>query len=234
MNSASDPFPASLPHLDSPQNFDSDMVNSMQGADIYFDSALHDESPGRFFGDDILSPFQSPASLKARNVSTNADPDAVAKNYPVSPESSLQDSSSESSGRHQRRSSSKSSSSGLAGREITMLDSPPNGWKSERMANAAREPVLDFSAANFSNIGNNSYDFSNRAMENDFDFDSAASSPSPVVSASNPVHTGNRYVVMPHQVSPSSGANLVPHPISSMVSTKYPSSYRLQILECLY
>jgi len=234
MNPASDPFPASLPHVDSPQNFDSDMVNPMQGADIYFNSALHDESPGRFFRDDILSPFQSPASLKARDLSTNTDPDAVAKNYFASPESSLQDSSSESSGRHQRRSSSKSSSSGLAGREISMTDAPPKGWKSERRANRARQPVFDFSAANLSNFGNNSHDFSNRAMENDFDFDSAASSPSPVVSASNPVRTGNRCVVMPHQVSPSSGANLVPHPISSMVSTKHGSGHRLQVLEFVY
>ncbi|MCJ1247797.1 hypothetical protein MMC30_005012 [Trapelia coarctata] len=216
MNSASDPFPASLPHLDSPQNFDSDMVNSMQGADLYFNSALHDESPGRFFGDDILSPFQSPVSFKTPNPSTTIEPSATSKNYSASPESSLQDSSSESSGRRQRRTSSKSSSSGLAGREINMMDAPPNGWKSENITNMAQEPAFDFSGANLSNFNNNSYDLSNRAMENDFDFDSAASSPSPGVNASNPVNTGNRCVVMPHQVSPSSGASLVPHPRSSM------------------
>lgn len=230
MNSTSDPFPASLPHLDSPQNFDSDMLNPMQGGDIYFNSALHDESPGRFFGDDILSPFQSPASLKARNTSTTTEPSGVSKNYSASPESSLQDSSSESSGRHQRRTSSKSSSSGLAGREITMTDAPSNGWKSEDMTNMARKSTFDFSGANLSSF-NNSYDLSNRAMENDFDFDSAASSPSPVVNASNPVHTGNRCVVMPHQVSPSSGATLVPHTTSSMVSYKYRSKYGIWVSE---
>jgi len=200
------------------------MVNSMQGADLYFNSALHDESPGRFFSDDILSPFQSPASFKAPNPSPTTEPSAAANNYSASPESSLQDSSSESSGRRQRRTSSKSSSSGLAGREITMADAPPNGWKSEDMTNMGQEQAFDFSAANSSNF-TNSYDLSNRAMENDFDFDSAASSPSPPVNASNPVNTGNRYVVMPHQVSPSSGASLVPHPRSSMVSTKYGSTH---------
>ena len=220
MNSASDPFPASLPHLDSPQNFDPDMVSSMQGADLYFNSALHDESPGRFFGDDILSPFQSPSSFKAQNPPTTTDPSVAAKNYSASPESSLQDSSSESSGRRQRRTSSKSSSSGVAGREIIMADAPPSGWKSESIPNMAHESAFDFSGANISNF-TNSYDLSNRAMENDFDFDSAASSPSPPINASNPVKTGNRCIVMPHQVSPSSGASLVPHPRSSIVSTRY-------------
>jgi hypothetical protein len=99
----------------------------------------------------------------------------------ASPAGSYQDSSSESSG-YKRKSSSDSSRSALTSGEVMMNDDTDMGdWKVEDMI-AGNDPsafggyggTIDPSA-----MSNNYGGFSDKTMENDFDFESAASSPSP-------------------------------------------------------
>ncbi|MCJ1392710.1 hypothetical protein MMC18_005581 [Xylographa bjoerkii] len=234
MNSASDPFPPSLPCLDSPPFFDAEIVGTTQNEDLYFGSALSQESPGRFFNEDAFaaSPFQSPAPKRARNPSTQTANASTGNHLSGSPESSLQDSSSDSSGRHKRRTSSKSSLSGLTGHDQVMSGTPSSGWKSDDIMDITTEPIFDFSCATAPIY--NGYDFSNRAMETDFDFESAASSPSPAISASTPVHHTTRHIAIPYRASPGSAASLVPRsydsplvdmretsPLSTVVKNEY-------------
>ena len=187
----------------------------MQEADLeFFSSALAQESPGQLFrGDDSLtnfvnSPYQSPASNKIQNVPEVSKPTASDTLFSASPESSSQDSSSDSSGRHKRKTSSRSSHSGLNGRDITMTDDlRPRSWKTGVATYS--EPVFGFRNSNIS--GHISHEFSNRAMENDFDFDSAASSPSPNMNSNTSAYSGPRHIAIPYRVSPQSSASLVPN-----------------------
>jgi hypothetical protein len=102
-----------------------------------------------------------------------------------SPPSSSQDSASETSRGRKRKSSSNSSRSALRGQDVTMADDlDMAGWKDDDMMTGQDGPAF----AGFPVLTNSSNpleldpDFanSNKAMENDFDFDSAASSPSPL------------------------------------------------------
>ena len=220
MDPAADPFPSSLPTLDSdsPPMFETEMAGTIQSGDIYFNSALPEDSPGRFFHDDMLanSPFHSPASIKVQYASTGPMASKAQNNYSASPESSVQDSSSDSSRRHKRKTSSKSSFSGLNGRDLTMTDVRPRTWKAEGGMDGAIQPKFGFSGS--ATFQPDQMDVSNRAMENDFDFDSAASSPSPGISADTPVYTGNRHIAIPYRASSRSAASLVSHSRSSVVS----------------
>ena len=230
MDLAADPFPSSLPTLDpdSPPMFDTDMAGTVQSGDIYFNSALPGDSPGRFFHDDMFanSPFHSPASMKVQYASTSAMASKPRHNYSASPESSLQDSSSDSSRRHKRKTSSKSSFSGVNGRDFTMTDARPSTWKAEGVIDGAIEPKFRFSGSTM--FQPDQMDVSNRAMENDFDFDSAASSPSAGVSANTPVYTGNRHIAIPYRASSRSAASLASHSRSSVVS------YRISEVICIF
>ena len=220
MDPAADPFPSSLPTLDSdsPPMFDTEMAATVQSGDIYFNSALPEDSPGHFFHDDMLanSPFHSPASMKVQYASTGPMASKARNNYSASPESSLQDSSSDSSRRHKRKTSSKSSFSGLNGRDLTMTDARPRTWKVEGGMDGAIETKFGFSGSAM--FQPDQMDVSNRAMENDFDFDSAASSPSPGISGNTPVYTGNRHIAIPIRASSGSAASLVSHSRSAVVS----------------
>ncbi|MCJ1477367.1 hypothetical protein MMC13_006038 [Lambiella insularis] len=211
MNTSTDPFPPSLPRLDSPPLYDTEMLGPEQNGDLYFNSALSNDSPGRFLNDDVFatSPFQSPAPRRVPHTLSTASKTQTAKKISASPESSLQDSSSDSSGRHKRKTSSKSSLSGLAAHEQVMPGTRPAEWKSGEMMDMAPEPTFEFPDTALSKY--DSYDFSNRAMEHDFDFESAASSPSPVISAATPVHRTTRHIAIPYRASPRSAASLVPH-----------------------
>lgn len=214
MDPSSDPFPSSLPGYDSPHIFDSEMGGPMQDGDLeFFNSALAQESPGQFFRDDSLtnfanSPYQSPVSTKIQNVPEVSKPTANSPLFSASPESSSQDSSSDSSGRHKRKSSSRSSHSGLNGQDITMTDDPgPNSWKTDSVNHGGPAFGLPYS-----NIpGHISYEFSNRAMENDFDFDSAASSPSPNMNSDVAAYSGPRHIAIPYRASPQPSASLIPN-----------------------
>ncbi|MCJ1420730.1 hypothetical protein MMC32_007089 [Xylographa parallela] len=210
MNSTSDPFPPSLPCLDSPPFFDADMVGTTPNEDLYFGGAVSQDSPGRFFNDDVFaaSPFQSPAPKRAPNPSPQSANATTSNHVSGSPESSLQDSSSDSSRRHKRRTSSKSSLSALTGHDQVIPGTRVSGWKSDDIMDITPESVFDFAGA--AAPIHNGYDFSNRAMETDFDFESAASSPSPAISTSTPVHHTARHIAIPYRASPSSAASLVP------------------------
>ena len=211
MNSAFDPFPPSLPCFDSPPFFDAEMVDTTQNEDLYFGSALSQESPGHFFNDDVFaaSPFQSPVPKRVPDPSSTKIVDAANGNHlSGSPESSIQDSSSDSSGRHKRRTSSKSSLSALTGHDQPKSGARSSGWKSDDIMDTTPEPVFDFSGAAAPVY--DGYDLSNRAMETDFDFESAASSPSPAVSASTPVHNTTRHIAIPYRASPGPAGSLAP------------------------
>jgi hypothetical protein len=97
----------------------------------------------------------------------------------ASPAGSYQDSSSDSS-RYKRKSSSDSSQSVLTGKDIMMADTDMGDWKVDDMMTG--EDGAHFGGydgtINPSSM-NNTFGFNDKAMENDFDFDSAASSPSP-------------------------------------------------------
>jgi len=96
----------------------------------------------------------------------------------ASPAGSFQDSSSDSS-RYKRKSSSDSSRSALTGKDIMMADADMSDWKVDEMmtgGDGAHFGAFD-GTINPSSM-NNAYGFNDKAMENDFDFDSAASSPS--------------------------------------------------------
>ena len=98
----------------------------------------------------------------------------------ASPAGSYQDSSSESS-EYKRKSSSDSSRSALTSADVMMADDTDMGdWKVDDMIRG-NEP------RNFGGYGgtinpstmDTNFEFSDKTMENDFDFESAASSPSP-------------------------------------------------------
>ncbi|KAH7413304.1 hypothetical protein BKA64DRAFT_692403 [Cadophora sp. MPI-SDFR-AT-0126] len=96
----------------------------------------------------------------------------------ASPAGSTQDSSSESS-RYKRKSSSESSRSALTSADVMMADTDMGDWKVE-------DSMLGNDASNYSGFEGtinpadmSNFEFSDKTMENDFDFESAASSPSP-------------------------------------------------------
>jgi len=163
----------------------------------FFDSNLPVEaanSPGFFLAEDFTtdnsqyltnfgSPnptnLKSPRPQQASLLDTRVQQSLSAPST-ASPAGSYQDSSSESSG-YQRKSSSGSSQSALTSGDVMMADDADMGdWKAEDI-------IARNDAAAFGGYGgtidpsaiNNNYEFSDKTMENDFDFESAASSPSP-------------------------------------------------------
>ena len=212
MDSSTDLFPSSLPGLDSPQIFDSDMADPMQDTDLFFSSALPQDSPAHLLGDDaaINSSYSSPMPMKVPRLEADSTSAESGHNVPASPESSLQDSSSDSSGRRKRKSSSRSSRSGLATSDVAMTDGVQFDGIKHRAIRTSSKPT------SFDDLGSNtasydSFDLSNRAMENDFDFDSAASSPSPLLSSSGGTYTALRHIAIPYRASPRSAPSLTPH-----------------------
>ena len=211
MDIGNDLFPQSLLGPDSPQIIDSDMSPSLQNGDLeFFNSALPQDSPSRFFGDDTLaiSPYQSPLSLKQQVVQEKPPTTTNRTTFSASPDSSLQDSSSDSSRRYKRKTSSKSSHEVLAGQDVTMTDDVRLGiWKTDDAQLHRRDLMLDYSGSIFP--PHQDYNLSNRAMENDFDFDSAASSPSPYMKSHTSTYTGPRHIAIPFRASPKPSACLV-------------------------
>jgi hypothetical protein len=132
------------------------------------------------FGSPNLSNLKSPLSQQASLLDTRVQQSLSAPST-ASPAGSYQDSSSESSG-YKRKSSSDSSRSALTPGDVMMNDDADMGdWKAEDMIAGNDASVfggyggtIDPSAMN-----NNYGGFSDKSMENDFDFESAASSPSP-------------------------------------------------------
>jgi hypothetical protein len=192
-------------------------MNHMSNANLYFDSALPEGPPSFFLGDEE-SPFPSPASIQARQPPAHASQPANIAHSSASPESSIQDSSSDSSRRaHKRRTSSKSSICAMAGGDMRMRNGPINSWKREDMMDMITGPTYDFGMPHGHDFNNN--DISNRAMGEHFDFDSAASSPSPLLNnAGVPLSIGNRHIAIPYRASTSSAATVGPSQSNSFVS----------------
>ena len=195
----------------SPHILDTDMDATMHETDMFFDSALAMDSSSHFFenGGSALSPFQSPAPVKAQGMQNQRRGVQNRSTPSLSSESSTQDSSSDSSDQRKSKSSSTSSRSVPSGSDTVMADvSEASQWSGSQPL-FKKEPVLGFPQSDAPNF--DSFEFSNRAMENDFDFDSAASSPSPLVSASNNQYTGPRCLTMPHGDSPKTSTSLLPN-----------------------
>ena len=210
MDSMNDPFPPSLPGLSSPQTLDSEMTTSLQDGDLeFFDAAYSQDSPDPLFAPDpsIAMPYQSPLSPK-QNSEKPAHRLATTASSSASPESSVQDTSSEGSARRKRKTSSDSSHS-------------DHGLDVQRGVDGAQAGPLK--SENLSYDGENHHDtdfeYSNRAMENDFDFTTAASSPSPNVDSKPAAYTGPRHITIPYRESPGTTNRLLP-PQASNSSTR--------------
>lgn len=182
------------------------MTDPLHGNDdLFFSSALTADSPSHVFGYDVsTAEFQSPMPVKARKINAESQGIREGAALSTSPESSMQDSSSDSSGRHQRKSSSRSSQS-----VNTCKDS-----RAGNIAGQARQWMspsttpdgnLDFGH----DQGFQSFEFSNRAMEDAFDFESAASSPSPLMSVKDTPYTATRHVAIPYRESPQPAPRLL-------------------------
>jgi hypothetical protein len=163
----------------------------------FFDSNLPVEaanSPGFFLAEDFAtdnsqyftnlgSPnpanLKSPRPQQASLLDTRVQHTLSAPST-ASPAGSYQDSSSESSG-YKRKSSSDSSRSALTSGDVMMADDTDMGdWKAEDMIAGNDAPAFGgYGGTIDPSAMNNNYGFSDKTMENDFDFESAASSPSP-------------------------------------------------------
>lgn len=173
MDVHNDPFPLSLPQFDGPRILGEDMNGAIEESGLDFQSMNFDSPENNLYWDDATS-YQSPAKSNGNNASA---PRLTMMETSQSPESSLPDSSSSdsSNNRYKRNHSSDSSQVGAWGADGDMQmtgDTPvPNGIligadPAEDRVNDQPSPATDV-------------DISNRAMECHFDFDSAASSPSP-------------------------------------------------------
>ena len=163
-----DPFPQSLPHIDGPRIFDTNIAKVMEESGLQYDAMVYD-LPNYF-----SAPYQS--LNKSYGSHTMVNPADLALSTTQSPESLPDSSSSDSSNKqHKRNHSSNSSRSGLliADGDGQTVDStpPPNGILIGASPIGYRGNDQLLSTADFER--------SNRAMERHFDFDSAASSPSP-------------------------------------------------------
>lgn len=163
-----DPFPRSLPHVDEPRVLDASMTDAPRDNGFEFASNLFD-SPSH----DPYSPEQNPYSWGDSSLQPAVKSAMTGPSFSHSPESSLPDSSSSdsSNNQHKRNHSSGSSGSGALGAlgDIHMMDDTvdPRGI-------AIRADPVEDQPSLVTDL-----DSSNRAMECHFDFESAASSPSP-------------------------------------------------------
>ncbi|KAL2066558.1 hypothetical protein VTL71DRAFT_2629 [Oculimacula yallundae] len=183
-------FSASSP----PFIFDSDMSGRIDtDPDFeFFDSSLEGvSSPGFFLADDISTDASQFLNFGTPNPANQKSPlpdhssfqdtkvqQSLSAPSTASPAGSYRDSSSESSG-YKRKSSSDSSRSALTSTDIMMADTDMGDWKAE-------EPMLGNDMSNYGMFEGtinpadmSNFEFSDKTMENDFDFESAASSPSP-------------------------------------------------------
>lgn len=172
--------------FDEPQIFDANMNDAMEDGGIEFPD-LQFDSPS-FWNNTIGA---SPVASKANGSQAIKQP-FLGPTYSQSPESSS--ASDSSNNQHKRNHSSDSSRSGaLAGDGDVSMNGILIGAGTEDQASDKSSPVTDV-------------DLSNRAMECHFDFDSAASSPSPF-SDTKPAFKPSsvRSIKMPYRSSPNTG-----------------------------
>lgn len=182
-----------------PSFFDSEMGENIHDTDLNFgffdpNATLEPRSPGIFLPEDLTtdSPqyaeFDSPKLRKHPNplIDTSSFLDSSSTTL-ISPAASSQDSSSVSSRSKRKASGSDSSQSALTPGDIMMADDTDmKDWKVDDMMTGGDVPNYSgFTSSAFngtidpSKMSKSTFDFSDKSMENDFDFDSAASSPSP-------------------------------------------------------
>jgi hypothetical protein len=182
------------PPYSSPFILDLDMSQNLGDPDFeFFDTNTPfavTSSPSAFLAEEysVESPKYSattgatvPAALKQDLHSQPSFPDSrpltLSAPSSASPAGSFQDDSSDSS-RYKRKSSSDSSRSALTGGDFIMADTDMSDWKADEMMTGGEG--VQFSSydgtINPSSM-NNAFGFSDQTMENDFDFDSATSSP---------------------------------------------------------
>lgn len=167
-------------------------------------SEFPDESDRDFFGSALA--LDSDAILisdKFNNPPHQCDLSSGSKiGFPQSPESTLPDSSSDSSLQRPRHGSSDSSHSEFLGGDVTMVDEEQ----------AAAWSAMDTMAGQYcidAKISNSDATFSDIAMDKVFDFDSAASSPGPHATTSDVVFSSpHNFAKMPYRSSPGSDFTL--------------------------
>ena len=177
-----DPFPF-LPKFDEPQIFDVNMNDAMEEGVLEFPE-LQFNSPGFWNNTMAASPMPSKS-----NGSQPIKQPLMGPAFSQSPESSS--ASDSSNNQHKRNHSSDSSQSGaLAGDGDVSMNGIVIGAEIEDQKSDKSSPATDV-------------DLSNRAMECHFDFDSAASSPSPF-SDTRPAFKPSsvRSMKMPYRFSP--------------------------------
>lgn len=122
---------------------------------------------------------RSPHHLNPAHVNLfDSSPNAPSMRSSNSPADSYPDSSSDSSA-YKRKSSSESSRSAFTTNDISMNDADARDWKGKQNVTSGdnMEGYAQFQPSMNSTSPAPAYAFSDKAMENDFDFESAASSP---------------------------------------------------------
>jgi hypothetical protein len=166
-------------------------LDSANSPSIFLAEEYTDGSQFLNFSSPPPSTYKSPLQGKASPIDTKVQqhPPLSAPST-ASPTGSCPDTSSESS-EYKRKSSSESSRSALSTGDVMMADDADMGdWKTEDM-------IATNDAAGFGTFDgtinpasmNTNFEFNDKSMENDFDFESAASSPSPF--AIGPVDMGS-------------------------------------------
>ncbi|CAG8953965.1 hypothetical protein HYFRA_00009064 [Hymenoscyphus fraxineus] len=189
-NSGEVPYSASSP----PFILDSEMVGPLDSDPVFefFDSNQSIEganSPGIFLGDNTDSshfnystpvPFEFKSPVPSKSSLETGARHQLPSPSTASPTGSLPDSSSDSSG-YKRKSSSESSREPITPGDVMMADG--GDWRMDMMGNM----VAGDGTAGFGTFDgtinpasmSSGCDFNDKVMDNDFDFESAASSPSP-------------------------------------------------------
>ncbi|KAF6237911.1 hypothetical protein HO173_004112 [Letharia columbiana] len=195
-----DPFPF-LPKFDEPQIFDANMNDAMEEGGLEFPE-LQFDSPG--FWNNTIGASPVPSKTNCRQAIKQP---FMGPAFSQSPESSS--ASDSSNNQHKRNHSSDSSRSGaLAGDGDVSMNGILIGADMGDHASDKSSPATDV-------------DLSNRAMECHFDFDSAASSPSPFSDTKPSFKPSSvRSIKMPYRCSPNAGFThgFGPHPAVSKSS----------------
>ena len=179
------------------------MDNAMDENGFDFDAMSFESPDGNPYWEDATS-YQSTAKPNDNGSSTER-PRMLDASFSQSPESSLPDSSSSDSSQnhHKRDHSSDSSQYGALGADgdVQMTADAPMANGIAIGASLVEDPARDKSSPA------TDVDSSNRAMECHFDFDSAASSPSPYSSSNTAPNDprSTKPIKMPYRDSPKAG-----------------------------
>ncbi|KAI9836271.1 MAG: hypothetical protein M1819_001608 [Sarea resinae] len=214
------------------------MQDSPAGTSHFLDDDFLSTSPSQNAGS-LGSEYRSPT--KVPNHTVHALPSSYSedekRSLPVSapssisPDSSAQDSSSDTSRRHKRKSSSNSSHSALIADAPMMDDAELNDWKTDDITMGEEGGPFGPSGHGIPFMGmasgllslDSDFETSNKAMENHFDFESAASSPSPMGAGETAGASPRGPATGPdvrYRVSPGPATKITPNKSSSRPSQK--------------